>query len=465
LDRTAFHDHLTRSLDMLDDWQASWGAMTPDATTELPRERVTEVLAALGERLRENYPYFHPRYAGQMLKPPHPVAVIAYTTAMHINPNNHALDGGKATSAMEREVVAELASMFGYGAEHLGHLTSGGTVANLEALWVARSLHPHKAIASSAQAHYTHPRMCELIGARHVTIPADGRGRMDVTALREMLASGEIGTVVATVGTTGLGALDPVHEIVPLAQAAGARVHVDAAYGGFFALLARGASPHVDPMPFEAIAACDSIVVDPHKHGLQPYGCGSVLFRDPAVGRFYVHDSPYTYFTSDELHLGEITLECSRAGATAAALWATLRCLPLERESGLGPILRQSRLAALEWARLLAADERFRLVVEPDLDILAFYPVPSGTPPRASQISALTEQLFRGAMDDRDDPVFLAKLVVDRHMLARRDPSIEWDTESVQVVRSVLMKPEHLAAVPSLHAAIIRQLERAEVTT
>ena len=54
-----------------------------------------------------------------------------------------------------------------------------------------------------------------------------------------------------------------------------------------------------------------------------------VLFADPAVGRFYVHDSPYTYFSSDELHLGEISLECSRAGAAAAALWLTLEVLPL----------------------------------------------------------------------------------------------------------------------------------------
>ena len=70
-------------------------------------------------------------------------------------------------------------------------------------------------------------------------------------------------------------------------------------------------------------------MIDPHKHGLQPYGCGCVLFRDPAVGRFYKHDSPYTYFTSKQLHLGEISLECSRAGAAAVALWATQQLLPL----------------------------------------------------------------------------------------------------------------------------------------
>ena len=80
---------------------------------------------------------------------------------------------------------------------------------------------------------------------------------------------------------------------------------------------------------YAAIDQADSIVVDPHKHGLQPYGCGCVLFRDPAVGRFYKHDSPYTYFTSKELHLGEISLECSRAGAAAVALWATQQLLPL----------------------------------------------------------------------------------------------------------------------------------------
>ena len=72
--------------------------------------------------------------------------------------------------------------------------------------------------------------------------------------------------------------------------------------------------------PFAAIAECDSAVVDPHEHSLQPYGCGAVLFRDPAVAGHYLHDSPYTYFTSDELHLGEISLECSRAGPATAAL-------------------------------------------------------------------------------------------------------------------------------------------------
>jgi tyrosine decarboxylase/aspartate 1-decarboxylase len=97
---------------------------------------IAEALAATAERLHDNYPYFHPLYAGQMLKPPHPVARLAYALAMWINPNNHALDGGRATSAMEKEAVAQIAAMFGWK-EFLGHLCGGGTMANLESLWVA----------------------------------------------------------------------------------------------------------------------------------------------------------------------------------------------------------------------------------------------------------------------------------------------------------------------------------------
>src|SRR5262249_60387056 len=136
------------------------------------------------------------------------------------------------------EVVAELARMFGYET-HLGHLTSSGTIANLEALWIARSLHPDKAIAFSADAHYTHSRMCEVIGARGIEIAVDVRGRMDLDDLRSKLKSCGIGTVVMTSGTTGLGAVDPIDEALKLREEFNIRLHVDAAYGGFFKLLAR----------------------------------------------------------------------------------------------------------------------------------------------------------------------------------------------------------------------------------
>jgi hypothetical protein len=155
-----------------------------------------------------------------------------------------------------------------------------------------------------------------------------------------------------------MGAVDPLEEILALAGQYGARVHVDAAYGGYFGLIA-DALEEPARRAYAAIGAADSIVIDPHKHGLQPYGCGCVLFRDPAVGRFYKHDSPYTYFTSKQLHLGEISLECSRAGAAAAALWATQRLLPLTSDGAFAEGLRKGRRAALELDRRVRGDGRF----------------------------------------------------------------------------------------------------------
>src|SRR5919112_2631994 len=309
-------------------WMDEYGGFRPHPSLDVEVGALHQATGLLHERLRDNYPFFHPRYVGQMLKPPHPAAVIGYVTAMLINPNNHALDGGPATARMEREVVAQLAAMFGFD-PHLGHLTSSGTIANLEALFVARETHPGRAVAYSAEAHYTHSRMCHVLGVEGTAVRTAADGTIDLAALEEVLRTGRVGTVVATAGPTGLGAIDPIHDIVALCRRYGARVHVDAAYGGFFRLIADDRPDGVAAAPFAAIAECDSVVVDPHKHGLQPYGCGAVLFRDPGAARHYLHDSPYAYFTSDELHLGEISLECSRAGAAAAALWLTLRLLPL----------------------------------------------------------------------------------------------------------------------------------------
>src|SRR5260370_33705805 len=132
LDRQSL-EILARALDKLD---AGFAQLPEFARRDASANRMAEVLLELAEKLQDNYPYFHPLYAGQMLKPPHPIARLAYSLAMYVNPNNHALDGGRATSALEKEAVADIAGMFGWK-EFLGHLCGGGTMANLEALWVA----------------------------------------------------------------------------------------------------------------------------------------------------------------------------------------------------------------------------------------------------------------------------------------------------------------------------------------
>ncbi len=445
---------LQMCLEAVERWHAKAPVSEADSTTSLPFEKIEPVLEEYFDRLVESYPFYSPFYAGQMMKPPHPVAVAAYFAAMHINPNNHALDGGPATSSMEIEAVDELAQMFDFP-QHLGHLTGGGTVANLEALWVAKNLHPDKAIAFSRQCHYTHPRLCEVIGARGIVIENDESGRMDLNDLEAKLKTENVGTVVATVGTTGLGAVDPVDELVLLKEKHGIRVHADAAYGGFFKLLADADEPLINPGPFRCLKDCDSIVIDPHKHGLQAYSCGCVIFADPAVGRFYRHDSPYTYFTSKDLHLGEISLECSRAGAAAAALWVTLKCFPLRTDEGFGPILAKCRKAAMEWSKLMKESGKFEMLVEPELDIVAYFPRAD----KASTASALSEKLFTAAMNHPEKPVWTAKMKISPPLLGDRFGKDFWDTPDMTVLRGVLMKPEHLDYVPEIVKRLVGHLE------
>ncbi len=437
----------------VEQWESQWGPYPKHPALQVDPTRFKEAWAAYTKRLMGNYPFFHPRYAGQMLKPPHPVAIMGYLAAMHINPNNHALDGGPPTGQMEKELVKDLAALFHFPDDTLGHLTSSGTIANLEALWVARHCHPGKKIAFSAEAHYTHSRMCEVIGVDTVTVPVDTNGRIDLNALETALQTGEIGTVVMTAGTTGIGAVDRIDEALVLRARYGCRIHVDAAYGGFFALHAWANDDRVPVAPFQAIAGCDSVVVDPHKQGLQPYGCGAVLFRDPSAGRYYKHDSPYTYFTSDELHLGEISLECSRAGAAAGALWLTLQCLPLEAETGLGAVLGANLDATRDWTGRIAGTDELTLYLKPELDILCCFPnVPDGN---LSAIDAASARVFKDLMDDPEDPVFLSVLRRSAADFKQRFPNLTSDVPFARVLRSAVMKPAHALYVGHLHQRVV----------
>jgi glutamate/tyrosine decarboxylase-like PLP-dependent enzyme len=349
---------------------------------------------------------------------------------MWLNPNNHALDGGRASSAMEKECVAEIAGMFGWPT-HLGHLCGGGTMANLEALWVSGCLNPDKKVLASEQAHYTHQRISEVLRS----ISCDSLARMDMNALENRLKKGDIGAVVATIGTTATGAVDPLHDILTLQEKYGFRIHADAAYGGYFILADNLESQ--TRRAFECLNRVDSIAIDPHKHGLQPYGCGCIIFRDPAAGRLYKHDSPYTYFTSTELHLGEISLECSRAGAAAAALWATQQLMPLVPGGEFAFGLQKSRQAALTLFNKLEPDLRFRIALAPELDIVIWIPVAES----ASGTSSLSRELFQKAADKN---LHLAIAALPATLLSEHWPDIEWDQERIACLRSCLMKPEHL---------------------
>ncbi len=214
----------------------------------------------------------------------------------------------------------------------------------------------------------------------------------------------------------------------------GVRVHADAAYGGYFGLT--GTLTTQTRNAYELLGEADSIVVDPHKHGLQPYGCGCILFRDAGVGRFYKHDSPYTYFSSAELHLGEISLECSRPGAAAVALWATQRLLPPVPGGEFAAGLEAGLSAARGLHARLDASRYYVPVLKPELDILVYLP----NAPDTQTASLRSRRIFDLAAEQH---LHLSLVQLPADFVARNVPGISGNSDTVTCLRSVLMKPEH----------------------
>ncbi len=406
----------------------------PPYRTDTEDDALRKVLLETARRLHDNDPYFHPLYAAHMHKPPHTVARLAYALALYINPNNHSLEGGRASTAMEQEAVQQLAGLCGWD-HYLGHLTGGGTMANLEALWIAGCLRPDATVLASSQAHYTHERLCTVLRLPFAAVAVDHQARMCMEALQCHLDQGTIGTVVATLGTTAAGAVDALHRLVELRKDYGFRLHVDAAYGGYFSLIDTLAPQTLQAM--QALGQADSVVIDPHKHGLQPYGCGCVLFKDPAVGRFYQHGSPYTYFSSDALQLGKISLECSRAGAAAVALWATQRLLPPIRGGAFAADLVRCRQAALALYDYLLHSPTWLTLMRPELDIVNWAPHGAS----ATQISQRSRRIYEVAAAG---DLYLALADYPAELLRAHWPEVEFDSATVTCLRSCLLKPEHL---------------------
>ena len=201
-------------------------------------------------------------------------------------------------------------------------------------------------------------RISDVLQLPFEKVECDERGRMDMNALGEARGARRRGNGGGDAGNDG----DGIGGSAAGNSGVAGEIWISRACGcGVRRIFCAGVESGGDTREesFARIGEADSIVIDPHKHGLQPYGCGCVLFRDPGVGRLYKHDSPYTYFSSAELHLGEISLECSRPGAAAAALWATQKLLPLVREGEFARGLERGREAAL---RVFSGDRNRRKV-------------------------------------------------------------------------------------------------------
>ncbi|MCH7976715.1 MAG: hypothetical protein IIC18_09225 [Bacteroidetes bacterium] len=445
---------------------------------DLFEDKLLELLAAL----KADCPFSSPRYAAHMVSEQTLPSIAGYFAAMLYNPNNVSKEAAPVTVRLEQEAGRLIAEMLGYdGATSWAHLTGGGTVANLEALWVARTVkylpfllkdvlgrlgldHPLRAfdrqhllgmppwhalellqeVFDVAEArwgkgqetnervieayrqsdfsvtnvgmaeicralgsapvlivpethHYCFPKHMDILGIGQrslVPVRVDSRFRMDVGDLRKKLsevdAQGKhVLAVVAVMGTTEEGAVDPLHEIVEVRaerEAAGRPsfwLHADAAYGGYLrttmlpervGLGERSTEVDIDgetmrldlDLPdhetcdaLESLGECDSIVIDPHKLGFIPYPAGAVCFKSNLVRPLLRQNAPYIEDApvgpeeeSTNDNIGVYILEGSKPGASAASVWLSHTTIPLDT-TGHGKLIRETIRNACELHALL----------------------------------------------------------------------------------------------------------------
>ncbi|MFI6744092.1 pyridoxal phosphate-dependent decarboxylase family protein [Nonomuraea sp. NPDC050451] len=330
----------------------------------------------------------HPRFFGWVNSPPSPAGVLVASMAAALNPS--CAGGEHAGALLEYAVVRWLADLAGY--PHTaggGLLTSGASMATIIGLasarqraarqdgWDAREEglcgRPPMVMYVSAEGHSCLRKAAELLGlgARHVrVVPVDGRFRMDVDALRALIAQdAKAGLrpfcVAASAGTVNTGAVDPLEEIADVAADRGLWFHVDGAYGAL-GVLADGAAA-----AYAGIERADSLALDPHKWLGVPVDCGCVLLRDRASSRDAFSLVPAYLRDDSAAGLGwfsEYGPEQTRPFRALRA-WATMSYLGRD---GIVRLVNQTVRLAHTLAAMIEAADDFELLAPVTTSIVAF---------------------------------------------------------------------------------------------
>jgi aromatic-L-amino-acid decarboxylase len=288
-----------------------------------------------------------------------------------------------AYAQMEYSIIRWLCSEFGYPDDARGILTSGGSMANFEAIVTARRARLGESFAdaviyASEFAHHSLLKGAVLAGfpaENFRTVACDGELRVDPGDLRAQIAQDRAAgrrpfLVIASAGTADTGAVDPIAELADVARSEGLWLHVDGAYGGFFQLTELGRAL------FRGIEQADSITVDPHKGLFLPYGTGALLVRDGnamreahSIGAHYLQD-----LAAEETipNFSEYSIELSRS-FRGLRVWLPLH---LHGVGAFRAALDEKLDLSAHLYDALSAAPGFEVPWEPQLTVVAFRYVP-----------------------------------------------------------------------------------------
>lgn len=330
-----------------------------------------------------------PRYFGLMNPTPLPIAVYGDALAAALNQNLGAWHHSPSGTAIERQVIRWLCDLAGYSKTALGSLTSGGSLANTTGLKIALAakvpestrgglwgLPKRPVLYASAEAHFSIEKSANIIGLGGRdgvrAVPVDGESRLDVRALREMIAADRAAgllpfCVVGIAGVTSTGVIDPLDAIADVARDEDLWYHVDGAYGAG-ALLSARLAPSLG-----AIARADSITMDPHKWWFMPYPCGAILTRDGEAGlRAFAATDVYIPDTGRSLEYRHHGLQGSRP-FSALKLWLAMK---LVGKRAYGAMAEEQVALAQRFASEMAKDGEWEAVtpVETTIACLRWLP-------------------------------------------------------------------------------------------
>ncbi|MFJ7202926.1 pyridoxal phosphate-dependent decarboxylase family protein [Streptomyces sp. NPDC098789] len=346
--------------------------------------------------LRDAVYFHHPRYLGHLNCPVVIPAVLGEAVLSAVNSSLDTWDQSIGGTLIERRLIDWTTERIGLGPTADGVFTSGGSQSNFHALLLARDeacrivmrnsdtelpksqVLPKLRIFTSECSHFSVQKSAAMLGLGYeavISVPCDSKRRMDTSILAlELEDCAREGlfpmAVVATAGTTDFGSIDPLQEIADLAAEHSAWMHVDAAYG--CGLLASPTRRHL----LDGIERADSVTVDYHKSFFQPVSSSAILVRDrDTLGHATYHAD---YLNPRRMAEERIPNQVDKSIQTtrrfdALKLWMTLRVMGAD---GIGSLFDEVIDLAAEGWKLIAADPRFQVVVEPQISTLVFRYVP-----------------------------------------------------------------------------------------
>ncbi len=393
---------------------------------ELPRYVSDHTEFLLNNLVAHSVHTASPRFIGHMTSAlPYFLLPLA-KLMVGLNQNLVKIETSKAFTPLERNVLGMLHHLvyqrdsnfyqrWMHSAQHsLGAMCSGGTVANITALWLARNLllkpdgefagigaeglaaglahygYKRLTIMVSERGHYSLAKAADVLGIGRrnlVAVPTDEHNRIRVDKLRTACAQvaaggGKVLAIIGVAGTTETGHIDPLNELADVAAEIGAHFHVDAAWGG--ATLMSNNHRHL----LAGIERADSVTIDAHKQMYVPMGAGMVLFRDPSMVRAIEHHAEYVIRHGSK-DLGAHTMEGSRPGM-AMMVYSALQVMGRQ---GFELLIDQSIEKAKLFAALIAEQDDFEVISEPQLCLLTYRFIPAKVKQVIGQANA--EQIKR----------------------------------------------------------------------